>query len=172
MIRARDDMQGRERSKVCDDGLEQIQLGECIALTRNEEHRDPDCGKMIGTFDTGLSCGMEWEAQEREAADTGQWFDRLSLRSHPAAERSPSGDERQFRREFQRFCGCGANSRMRDPWRVRPLRALFHVGKLIAKRRDAACGEALRVGLHRLVPHSGACAMREQVKRFRAGWPE
>ena len=61
---------------------------------------------------------------------------------------------------------------MSDPGWIGPARAFLHVGKLVAQGRDAACGKALRVGLHRIVEHARARAVGEQIERFRVVRPK
>ena len=97
---------------------------------------------------------------------------RLRLRRHPPAERFSARDQRQSAAASPGLRHRGANRGMRDRRRIRPLAAAFHIGKLVAQRRDAALAEADRNRLHRLVVHACTGPVREHVSCPRMRRPD
>ena len=167
MIGALKQMQRRARSQAFDDRLEQAQFRQRIARALQEQHRDFDIGEMLGAVAGRLSGRMQRKTEKREPANAGQGRKRLRLRRHSPAERSAARDQRQRGTASPGFRHGGANGRMRHRRRIGPLAAFFHVGKLIAQRRNAAFGEASRNRFHRRMGHAGAGAVREHVTRAR-----
>jgi len=122
---------------------------------------------MLRPIGSGLAGRMEREAEESEAAYPGQRRFGLSLRGHPPAKRASTGEQRQVRGELRRLRHRSADGRMRNPGRIDPLPALLHVRELEAQGGDASLLKPPSVGLHRLVRHSRAGPVRENVERPR-----
>ena len=127
------------------------------------------CRNSIGTFTSarcfarsldGFPAGCSGKPK-KASPDAGKRRVRLRLRRHAPAKGFSAGDQRQSRAASRGFRDRGAHRGMRDGRRIGPLAALFHVGKLVAQRRDAAFGKARRNRFHRRMPHPRARAMGE-----------
>src|SRR5258708_34620069 len=105
MIRVADQVEPRVQTKALDHALQQVLLCERITIARYEQHRDVYARKMLSAFDPGLTGGMQREAQECEAAHSGEGFDRLGLRGHAPAERATTGKEREIACQCDRRSG-------------------------------------------------------------------
>ena len=159
MIGLLHDMQRRQASEAFHDRLEQAHFGETVARALQEQHRDPDVGKVRGPRDRRLARRVQRETQKGKSANAGQRRDRLRLRGHAAAERFAARDQRQSGTASRGFRDGGPHRRMRDRRRIGPLAALLHVRELVAQGRDAAVAQAGCNRLHEWMGHPGAGAV-------------
>ena len=144
---------------------QQLQVGQHVARSLQEQHRDLDVEQVPGALVRRPSRRMQREPEEGQAADARQRRSRLGLRSHAAAERLAAGNERQ-RRQKPGGCGNrGADRGLGDVRRIGPPGPLFHVRELIAQGGDAALREPLRHALQERMRHAGSRAVRQHETR-------
>jgi hypothetical protein len=156
-------------SKTEDRLLKQAHIGERVAVSRNEQHRDLNVRQMVCTFARRRSGWMQRKTQEHEAANARDGGDRLSLRSHPASVGPASGKYRKVAGKFCSRSRSGSDGPMSDPRRIRPAAASFHIGKLKSQGRNASLRKTVRVHFHARVCHPNAGAMGEKKQRFCLG---
>ena len=94
----------------------------------------------------------------------------LGLRGHAAAEGFAAGEQGHTGEKAGSFANGSANRGVSDSGWVCAFGTLFHVGKLVAKRRDVAFGEAFGNGGHKGVSHSCASAVGEDIAGSGGGW--
>ena len=145
--------------------MEQRQLGKSVARPLNEQHGNSDVREVRAALIGGLGGRMQGETQEDQATDAGQRNCRLGLRSHASAEGFPAGDERQRREQGAGSGDGGAHRGMTKGRGIRPPAAALHVRKLIPQGRDLKRGHLVRERFHEGMPHSRACAMRNDEAR-------
>src|SRR5262249_46697620 len=87
----------------------------------------------------------------------------LRLRGHATTERFSAGDELQSRAEPRRLLDSRADGGVCNGRLVWTPLAVLHIGKIEAKRRDAAVREARGDLVHERMPHIGARAVRQDV---------
>ena len=140
----REQLERRASAERLANRFELIQRRERIARTLQEEHRNVHIEKMFGAILRRATRRMQRKAEEGQPAHAGQRRLRLRLRGHPAAERLAAGDERQPRQQIERRRYRGAHRCLRDVRRIGTPCAIFHVGKLIAQRGNAALRQLRR----------------------------
>ena len=91
----------------------------------------------------------------------------LRLRSHAAAKGFAACEEREIPNQARGFERRRANSGLSNFRRVRPFRALFHIGELIAQCGDAPLGKSARDRRHDDMCHSRARTMRQHIASAR-----
>jgi hypothetical protein len=124
VIRPFEDLQrgARDRSE---ERTEEVELGELVARSLKEQHRDRDLGKMRAALDGRAPGGVEREAEEDEPSYPFERLARRRQRGHAPAHRLAPGEERQVRGGFGSGAHGGANGRLEHRRRI--------------GRRDAFC---------------------------------
>ena len=120
--------QGRRRAEPGHDRPQQIEFGQRIARSLEEQHRDIDLVEMVGARRRGLAGRVEREGEEDQPAHARQLGDRLGLRGHASAEGFAAGEQRQFPRQPRRLGYRRAHGCLREGGRVGALRAALPVG--------------------------------------------
>ena len=59
------------RAKLLDQPLDESSIGERIAASLQEQHRDLDLEQVSCAFVGGATGGMKWEAEEHQTAHAG-----------------------------------------------------------------------------------------------------
>ena len=157
------------RAEPRDECCDQRQVGELVARSLQEQHRDRDVGEMRAAFvrrlarrDAAESRGRRGRAR-RAAATTPAPATSCGRRRTCRRRRAASSGSRARRRRHR-----GAHGGCATFGRVRPLRAALHVRKLVAQRGDAALGEIARDVRQERVRHARAGAVRHDVAGARA----
>ena len=163
MVGVFDDLERRTLAERLHERLQQREVGELVACALQEQHRDLHVGQVLAALVRRLARRMQREADEDDAAHTAQRRCGLRLRGHAAAERLAAGDERHAGQSLRCRIDSRAHRRMRKLRRVGPLRAALHVRELVAQRRDAAFGQAVRDRGHERMRHAGAGAVGEHA---------
>ena len=64
MVGGFDDVQSRLLAQLCADGAQQLEIGECVARSLQEEHRDGDFCEVVGASSSGPVGRVKWKPEE------------------------------------------------------------------------------------------------------------
>src|SRR6202165_5616966 len=140
MIGILEELECCARTELSRERLHELRIRERITRSLQEQHRNLHREEVRSALVRWPPGRMQRESEENQAEDSGQWRCCLRLRSHAAAKGFSAREKGKLRYQTRRFRQCCADGGLGKFRSVRPLRALLHIGKLIAKRGAAVLG--------------------------------
>jgi hypothetical protein len=165
-----DQMQSGPRLEAPVNGTDEIQPGELVAGTLEEEHRYLHAVQVVGALGGCPSRRMERESKEHECTDTGERFG-CGTRRHTSAKRLSPGNYRYTARQFRSQVYCRLHRAFCYGRRVGPPGSGFHIWELVAQRCHATDEQCAHDRFHETMSHTRSGTMRQDVEQPRIGRP-
>jgi hypothetical protein len=164
-------MQRRPLPELRAHRTQQLEIGKRIPRSLQEQHRNRNLGKVLGSFCSRLVGRMQRKTEEHQSSHSLQRLLCGSLRGHPSPHGLATRQQRQAGSRLRRRSHCCSDGRGQNSRCVRNPPLLLHIGKLISQRRHTHPGQFAGQLLHKGVTHARPSPMCKHQEPQRLSRP-